>query len=103
MGFRTGATLAAAAAAIALVMAQGSRAYVDTLVVDDLGDDCVGAEFTSIQAAVDAAVERGATDIRVCKGSYAESVTVPPAAAGLVIHGPGEPADWQTTCTADRV
>lgn len=44
------------------------------LVVDDDGVECGNAEFSSIQAAVDAAVPP--TDIKICAGTYQELVTI---------------------------
>src|SRR5262245_10366443 len=102
MQFRTGATLAAAMAVISLTIAQSSWGGGGPLVVDDLKNDCPNADFTSIQAAVDAAIDRGRKEIRVCKGTYRGSVTVPQSGEGLVIDGPGRPAN-PDTCTATGI
>ncbi|WP_190198111.1 right-handed parallel beta-helix repeat-containing protein [Streptomyces djakartensis] len=66
-----------------------SHAAQTTLVVDDNGAQCPGAGFTSIQAAVNAAIP-GST-IRVCPGTYNEVVTV--NKANLQLVGPRTPAD----------
>ena len=63
---------------VAATVTLGSRpalaAPPSTLVVDDDGKQCAQADFSSIQAAVDAAAP--GTRIRVCPGLYPESVTV---------------------------
>jgi parallel beta-helix repeat protein len=63
-----------AACALAFAAADGAAAGPATLVVDRDGVECANAEFTSIQAAVDAA-EPGDL-IRVCPDVYAETVVV---------------------------
>lgn len=50
---------------------------------------CPAADFTSIQAAVDAA--RPGSEIRVCAGTYAEQVTI--TKNDLRIRGEGEPGE----------
>ena len=53
------------------------------LIVDDDHMDCPNAQFTSIQAAVDAAPP-GAM-IKVCAGTYVEQVTIPAGKDGLTL------------------
>jgi hypothetical protein len=60
--------------AAALAFSSAPSAAQTELVVDDDGVQCPGADFTSIQAAVNAAAA-GST-IRVCPGTYNEVVTV---------------------------
>jgi parallel beta-helix repeat protein len=72
---RTFGLLAAiAACALAFAAADGSATGPATLVVDRDGMECANADFTSIQAAIDAA-EPGDL-IRVCPDLYTESVVV---------------------------
>lgn len=59
------------------------------LVVDDDGADCPDAQFTGIQAAVDAAAP--GDRILVCNGTYREQVTV--SKHDLSIHAAGERGD----------
>jgi parallel beta-helix repeat protein len=54
------------------------------LVVDDNGVECRNAQYTSIQAAVNAA-SPGAT-IKVCPGTYMEQVTIPAGKNGLTLR-----------------
>jgi parallel beta-helix repeat protein len=67
---------------VCLVLASGLFVYAPAwaatlLVVDDDGVECPNADFTTIQAAVDAAAaEPGTQEIRVCKGMYAENVSI---------------------------
>ncbi|WP_149827485.1 hypothetical protein [Streptomyces tailanensis] len=75
-------------AAAAALTATPSRAAQTELLVDDDGVQCPAATFTSIQAAVDAALP-GAT-IRVCPGTYNEVVTANKADLQLV--GPSAPS-----------
>jgi parallel beta-helix repeat protein len=63
-----------AACALAFAAADGAATGPATLVVDDDRLQCAKAEFTSIQAAVDAA--HAGDLIRVCPGVYAEAVTI---------------------------
>lgn len=58
----------------------------ESIVVDDDRADCPEADFTSIQAAVDAAAP--GEEIVVCAGIYREQVTVPKN--GLAIRAEGE-------------
>jgi nitrous oxidase accessory protein NosD len=72
---RTFGLLAAiAACALAFAAADGSATGPATLVVDRDGMECANADFTSIQAAVDAA--QPGDVIRVCPDLYTESVVV---------------------------
>ena len=57
------------------------------LIVDDDLLDCPNATFTSIQAAVTAALP-GET-IKVCRGTYMEQVTIPPGKDGLTLFSEG--------------
>jgi hypothetical protein len=71
--------------ALALAVTAGlpAAASAATLTVDDLGDDCPSAGFTSVQAAVDAA-SPGDT-VAICPGTYAEGpATVPNGGANAV-------------------
>lgn len=86
-----------------LTAAGGTDAARPPIVVDDLRDNCPDAEFTSIQAGVDAAIARGTKTVVVCRGAYAETVTIPPAGTGLKLRGPGDAADANTNCTPDRL
>ncbi|HWM38332.1 MAG TPA: hypothetical protein VNS49_14565, partial [Streptomyces sp.] len=75
--------LVAACVAVATAFpAVPSQAAQAVLVVDDNGAQCPGAQFTSIQAAITAA-SPGRT-IRVCAGTYNETVTVDKADLQLV-------------------
>jgi hypothetical protein len=63
----------------ALLIAAGAPAAADarTFTVNDAGADCASdADFTTIQAAVDAAPAARVTRIHVCPGTYAEHVLV---------------------------
>src|SRR5215203_214941 len=71
-----------AACAFAFAAAEGAATAPPTLVVDDDRAQCGNADFTTIQAAVDAAPEDGL--VRVCPGLYAEQVSVPKS---LTIRG----------------
>ena len=53
------------------------------LIVDDDLRDCPNAQFTSIQAAVDAAP--AGAKIKVCAGTYVEQVTIPAGKDGLTL------------------
>jgi hypothetical protein len=66
--------IALAACALAFAAADSAATGPATLVVDRDGVQCGNADFTSIQAAVDAA--QPGDLIRVCPDLYAESVTV---------------------------
>lgn len=91
-----------AALAAGFAVAPGSGAAIEKIVVDDLRDNCPGADYTSIQAGVDAAIAAGVSTVAVCKGLYVESVRIPAAGAGLKIDGPAR--RWgETSCTADRL
>ena len=68
------AALALAVSAAALVLVGPPASAANTLVVDDDGEQCENATFTSIQSAVDVAGEGDL--IRVCPGEYHESVVV---------------------------
>lgn len=57
-----------------------------TIVVDDDLADCPDADFQTVQAAVDATA--AGTSVRVCAGTYPESVTV--ATANLTIRADGD-------------
>ena len=74
-----------AACAFVFAAAEGAATARPTLVVDDDGLQCAQPDFSTIQAAVDAA-ETG-TLIRVCPGLYAEQVSV---AKSLTIRGEPE-------------
>jgi Right handed beta helix region len=63
-----------AACALAFAAADGTATDPATLVVDRDGVECANADFTSIQAAVDAA--QPGDLIRVCPDLYSEAVTV---------------------------
>ena len=65
---------ALAACALAFAVADGAATGPATLVVDRDGVECANADFTSIQAAVDAA--QPSDLIRVCPDLYSESVVV---------------------------
>ncbi|WP_314175257.1 right-handed parallel beta-helix repeat-containing protein [Streptomyces winkii] len=70
-----------------------SQAAQTTLVVDDNGAQCPGAQFTTIQAAINAA-SSGST-IRVCAGTYNETVSI--NKANLQLVGPAV-APRSTAC-----
>src|SRR6266511_3762507 len=74
-----------AACAFAFAAAEGAATAPPILVVDDDRAQCANADFTTIQAAVDAAPENGL--VRVCPGLYAEQVSVPES---LTIRGDAE-------------
>ena len=57
-----------------------------SLTVDD-GMDCPNAEYTTIQAAVNAA-DPG-DRIKVCRGTYPEQVTIPAAKSGIMLFSAG--------------
>jgi hypothetical protein len=57
------------------------------LIVDDDHADCPNAQFTSIQAAVDAA--QPGSKIKVCRGTYNEQVTIPAGKDGLTLFSEG--------------
>lgn len=59
------------------------------LIVDDspLDGDCPNAEYSSIQAAVDAAPPGAA--IKVCPGTYIEQITIPSTKDGLTLFSEG--------------
>lgn len=57
-----------------LALALAPAAWGKTLVVDNDMVDCPNAQFTSIQAAVNAA--QAGDNIRVCRGTYEEMVTI---------------------------
>src|SRR5215218_10391496 len=63
-----------AACALAFAAADGTATGPATLVVDRDGVECANAEFSSIQAAVDAA--QPGDLIRVCPDLYSETVVV---------------------------
>jgi hypothetical protein len=65
-----------------------SSTYDNMLIVDDDRADCPNAQFTSIQAAVDAA-SPGAK-IKVCRGTYMEQVTIPAGKDGLTLFSEGD-------------
>src|SRR6266536_4968783 len=71
---RIAVLLAFAACALAFAAADGAATEPATLVVDRDGVECAGADFTSIQAAVDAA--QPGDLIRVCPDLYTETVTI---------------------------
>lgn len=78
---------AVAACLVALQASPATSQTVTTLTVDDNGAQCTEAEFTTIQAAVDAAVP--GTRIVVCAGTYEEQVTVGAGKNDLVLDGSG--------------
>lgn len=96
--------VAAVVAVLALVAAHGAGAQLRaaTLVVDDDRAQCADAQYTTIQAAVDAAA--AGDTIRVCPGSYAGATVdkagltlvgatdVPSSAACVAGSGGGDPA-----------
>jgi parallel beta-helix repeat protein len=55
-----------------------------TLLVSDGGTPCPGATYTTIQGAVDAAAPRDT--IAVCRGTYAEQVTIPAGKDGIFLR-----------------
>jgi Right handed beta helix region len=71
---KTTALFALAACALVFIAADGAAAAPATLVVDRDGVECANADFTSIQAAVEAA--QAGDLIRVCPDLYSESVVV---------------------------
>ncbi|MGH3079709.1 MAG: right-handed parallel beta-helix repeat-containing protein [Gaiellaceae bacterium] len=71
---KTTVIFALAACALAFAAADGAATGPATLVVDRDGVQCANADFTSIQAAVDAA--QPGDLIRVCPDLYTESVVV---------------------------
>ncbi len=85
-----------AAAAVAISALPGHAAQT-TLVVDDDGVQCPDADFTSIQAAVNAA-SAGST-IKVCPGTYNEIVTA--NTANLRLVGPRTPSACTQPTTPD--
>ena len=58
----------------------------DMLIVDD-GTDCPNAEYTSIQAAVDAATP--GAKIKVCRGVYVEQVVIPSSKDDITLFSEG--------------
>lgn len=71
-----------------VALALAPAAWGKTLVVDNDAADCPNAQFTSIQAAVNAA-QAGDT-IRVCRGTYEEAVTIAtPAKNNLRVRAQG--------------
>ncbi len=68
-------SVAAFTLALALAAADGTATPPPRLVVDDDRMQCAHADFTTIQAAVDAAPAGGL--VRVCAGRYVEQVSVP--------------------------
>lgn len=78
-----------AACALAFAAAEGAASGPPTLVVDDDRAQCANAEFTTIQEAVDEAVNAAPEDgvVRVCPGLYPEQVSVP---GSLMIRGDAE-------------
>jgi nitrous oxidase accessory protein NosD len=65
------------------VASTSSPSSANMLTVDDNGLDCPNAQFSTIQAAVTAA-SPGAM-IKVCRGTYAEQVTIPAGKDGLTL------------------
>jgi hypothetical protein len=65
------------------VSSTSTPSSANMLTVDDNGLDCPNAQFTTIQAAVDAATP-GAM-IKVCRGTYPEQVTIPTGKNGLTL------------------
>ena len=75
--------------AFAIVLTLAGTAFADgprPLVVDDDRLDCPNADFTSIQAAVDAAPPDAT--IQVCAGIYHESVIITKDGLKLLVKGP---------------
>ena len=96
------AVVAFAAAAFAISILNAAPASAATLTVDDDGDQCPAATFTTIQSAVNAAVG-GTDDIRVCNGIYVEQLdvnkqlTIDGDGAGTIIYAPDTLATKFTT------
>jgi hypothetical protein len=70
-------------ATVGPVASTSTPSSTNMLTVDDNGLDCPNAQFTTIQAAVDAA-SPGAM-IKVCRGTYREQVTIPAGKDGLTL------------------
>jgi len=80
-------TLGVSSAELATVGPQASAAPGgDMLIVDD-GTDCPNAEFTSIQAAVNAATP--GAKIKVCRGVYVEQVVIPSSKDNITLFSEG--------------
>ena len=71
-------------ALLAVFVFGAHAAQAKVITVDDNGADCRKADFTSIQAAVNAA-SPGDT-IKVCAGTYVEQVTIPAGKNGLTLR-----------------
>lgn len=71
-------------ALLAVFVFGAHAAQAKVITVDDNGADCRKADFTSIQAAVNAA-SSGDT-IKVCAGTYVEQVTIPAGKNGLTLR-----------------
>jgi nitrous oxidase accessory protein NosD len=67
--------------------AASSTSSSPMLIVDDDGANCPNAQFTSVQAAVTAAMP-GDT-IKVCPGTYVEQVTIPAGKDNLTLFSEG--------------
>jgi hypothetical protein len=70
------------------VASTSTTSSASMLIVDDDHADCPNAQFTSIQAAVDAALP-GST-IKVCRGTYLEQVTIPAGKDDLTLFSEGD-------------
>lgn len=76
-------------AILLLCMGPTSGGQTHVLIVDDDGADCRNAEFTTIQAAVDAAMP--GTKILVCAGTYHERVLI--TTSDLTLQAKGAPGE----------
>lgn len=81
-------TLGVSSAELATVGPQASATSGgDMLIVDNDGLDCPNAEYTSIQAAVNAATP--GAKIKVCRGVYTEQVTIGAGKDGITLFSEG--------------
>src|SRR5436305_944551 len=75
-------------ATVGPVSSTSSPSSGSMLIVDDDHADCPNAQYTSIQAAVDAAPP-GAM-IKVCRGTYIEQVSIPAGKDNLTLFSEGD-------------
>jgi len=107
---RRGATAIAATCAVFAVSASSAGAATfdvnnDTTGPGPPGASCAGADFTTIQGAVDAAEASGDginDTVRVCAGTYNELVTIAAAQDGLDLLGAQLGADARTRSASDE-